>query len=166
MRQSEPTACDGFADRKLAISAAGDRGCAGEILLALDVLKSPLRAMVAKTATDDDRDAARGAYEKLRMRIRRTGIEADYRSMRPGTGIVKWPSGAVSAFNSAAFTASVQDPAVQAYPNADNFAQGVRAHEDARRYYRADPVTAVHGPSGLTLLGSCAASCSADSVSS
>jgi hypothetical protein len=133
----EPTACDGFADRKLAITAAEYRGCAGDILEALDALQPPLRAMVANSATDEDRAAARSAYEKLRTRIRRTGMEADFRSMRPSTGIIKWPSGAVSAFNSAAFTASVQYAAVQAYPNADNLAQGVRAHDEARRYYRA-----------------------------
>lgn len=132
-----PTACDGFADRALAISAAEYRGCAGEILDALDALEQPLRAIVADTADDDQRDAASHAYEQLRTRIRRTGIESDYRSMRPGTTIVKWPNGPVSAFNSAAFTASVQYAAVRAYPNKDNLAQGVRAHEEARRHYRA-----------------------------
>jgi hypothetical protein len=134
---SEPTACDGFADRKLAINAAEYRGCAGEIMDALDAIEKPLRAIVAGKASADERDASRRAYEKLRWRIRRTGIEDDYRSMRPGTVIVKWSDRSVSAFNSAAFTASVQYGAVLAYPSADNFAQGVRAHEEARRYYRA-----------------------------
>jgi len=133
----ETTACDGFADRKLAISAAEYRGCAGEILAALDAIEPPLRVLVSNTASNDQRDASREAYGKLKTRIRRTGIEADYRSMRPGTVIIKWPDGPVSAFNSAAFTAMVQYGAVLSYPNADNFGQGVRAHEDARRYYRA-----------------------------
>ena len=133
----EPTACDGFAGRRLAISAAEYRGCAGEILDALDEMERPLRAIVARKATDDDRDATRRAYEKLRTRIQRTGIEADYQSMRPGTVIMKWPSGPVSAFNSAALKASVQYGAVLAFPNADNFGQGERAHEEARHYYRA-----------------------------
>lgn len=133
----EPTACDGFDERTLGITASEYRACAGEILVALDEIEAPLRAIVAGTATDDQRSAARGAYRKLRTRIQRTGIEADYRSMQPGTAIVKWPSGAVSDFNSAAFTASVQYGAVLAYPSADNFGQGVRAHEQARRYHRA-----------------------------
>jgi hypothetical protein len=133
---SEPTACDTFADRKLAISGAEYRGCAGEILAALDAIKPPLRAVVAETANNVERDAARRAYRRLRTLIRRTGIEADYRSMRPGTVIMKWPDGPVSAFNSAAFLATVQYGAVLSYPNADNFGQGVRAHDDARRYYR------------------------------
>jgi hypothetical protein len=131
-----PTACDGFGDRKLAISSAEYRACAGEILAALDAIEPPLRGIVSDNANDQERAAARDAYEKLRTRIRRTGIEDDYRSMRPGTEIIKWPNGPVSAFNSAAFTASVQYGAVLAYPNPDNFGQGVRAHEDARRYYR------------------------------
>lgn len=132
----EPTACDGFADRKLAIGSAEYRACAGEILEALDALEPPLRAIVSGKATDEERDAARQAYGKLRTRIRRTGIEADYRSMNPGTVTIKWPDGSVSAFNSAAFKATFQYAAVLSYPNADNFGQGVRAHEEARRYYR------------------------------
>lgn len=44
---------------------------------------------------------------------------------------------AASAFNSSAFRAAVQYGAVLDYPNADNLGQGVRAHEDARRYYRS-----------------------------
>ena len=134
---AEPTACDSFADRKLAINAAEYRACAAEIMAALDATEKPLRAIVAGKADAGDRDVCRRAYEKLRLRIRRTGIEDDYRSMRPGTVIVKWSDASVSAFNSAAVTAWVQYGAVLAYPNADNFAQGVRAHEEARRYYRA-----------------------------
>jgi hypothetical protein len=135
----EPTACDGFADRSLAITPAEYRACAGEILAALDETERPLRAIVTDKASGEERDAARRGYQKLRTRIRRTGIEADYRSTRPGTDIIKWPSGPVSAFNSAAFHASVQYGAVLAYPNADNFGQGVRAHEEARRFYRDFP---------------------------
>jgi hypothetical protein len=131
----EPTACDGFADRKLAITGAEYRACAGEILAALDAIEPPLRAIVSERVKGDERDAARQAYSKLRTLIRRTGIEADYRSMRPGTVIIKWPDGPVSAFNQAAFTATVQYMAVLSYPNSDNFGQGVRAHDEARRYY-------------------------------
>lgn len=132
----EPTACDGFADRKLAINAQEYRACAGEIMDALDAVEKPLRAIVAGKASDDDRDACRTAYEKLRLRIRRTGMEDDYVS-RPGTTLERWSNGYVSAFNRAASHASVQYSAVLAYPNADNFAQGVRAHEEARQQYRA-----------------------------
>ncbi len=133
---AEPTACDGFADRKLAISGAEYRGCAGEILNALDAIEPRLQTVVSEAADAGARDAARREYRKLRTLIRRTGIEADYRSMRPGTVTLKWPSGPVSDFNEAAFTAAVQYAAVLAYPNADNFGQGVQAHRDARRYYR------------------------------
>jgi hypothetical protein len=132
---TERTACDGFADRKLAISGAEYRGCAGEILAELDSVEPLLRAMVSGTANNDERAAARREYGKLRTRIRRTGIEADYWS-RPGTEVLKWPGGPVSEFNFAAFQAAAQYGAVLDYPNADNFGQGVRAHQDARRCYR------------------------------
>ena len=131
----EPTACEGFAARKLAITGAEYRGCAGEILATLDSIEPPLREIVAERASDEDRSTACRAYRTLRALIRQTGIEDDYRSMRPGTVIMKWPNGPVSSFNSAAFNASVQYMAVLAYPNRDNFAQGVRAHDDARRSY-------------------------------
>ena len=119
----------------MAITAAEYRNCAGEILATLDALQTPLQAIVSEEGSDGDRDAARQAYRGLRNLIRQTGIEDDYRSMQPGTVVVKWPNGNVSAFNSAAFKATVQYMAVLSYPNTDNFAQGVQAHEEARRYY-------------------------------
>ena len=129
------SACDGFADRKLGVSGREYRPCAGEILAALDAVRPPLRAVVNGKATDDERAAAKSEYRQLRALISKTGIESDYRSMQPGTVITKWPDNSVSGFNNAAFNAMVQYMAVLAHPNADNFAQGVRAHDDARRYY-------------------------------
>lgn len=133
----KPSACAGFAARKLAITGAEYRGCAGEILAALDAIEPQLRAIVSRTASADERETARRAYKTLRARIRETGIEADYRSIRPGNKIIKWPDGSVREFNYSVFTAAVQYGAVLDYPNADNFGQGVRAHQDARRGYRA-----------------------------
>lgn len=132
---TERTACDGFADRKLAISGAEYRGCAGDIMASLDAVEPLLSKVVSGKADKNERDAARREFEKLRTRVRRTGIEADYWG-RPGAIIIKWPDGDVRAFNSAVFKATVEYGAVLNYPNADNFGQGVRAHEDARRYYR------------------------------
>lgn len=129
--------CQGFADRKLGVTGQEYRPCAGEILGALDGMRPPLRAMVAGKATDAERTAARTEYRRLRALFRQTGLQADYTSMEPGTVITKWPDNAVSGFNSAAFKAMVQYMAVLAHPNADNFAQGLRAHDDARRYYAA-----------------------------
>src|SRR5512133_2123883 len=95
----ERTACDGFADRKLAITSAEYRACAGEILAALDAIEPPLRAVVFdSTPKDTDRQAARGAYAKLRTRIRRTGMESDFWGTS-ATIMIKWPDAAVSAFN-------------------------------------------------------------------
>ena len=134
-RTVEPAACDGFAERKLAISGAEYRGCAGEILTALDAIEPLLQAVVSDTADAGERDAARREYRKLRTLIRRTGMESDFWGTS-ATIMIKWPDAAVSAFNSAAHRAAVQYGAVLAYPNADNLGQGVRAHQDARRYYR------------------------------
>jgi len=133
---AEPTPCDGFADRKLAIAAAEYRGCAAEILATLDAIETPLRAIASERATDADRESARREYARLRTLIRRTGIEHDYwRS--PDSIVMKWPDRSVSAFNSAAHKAAVQYGAVLDYPNLDNFGQGARAHDDATRYYHS-----------------------------
>jgi hypothetical protein len=132
---TERTACDGFAERKLAISGAEYRGCAGEILTALDAINPLIQAAMSDTADAGKRDAARREYRKLGALIRRTGMESDFRGTS-ATIMIKWPDAAVSAFNSAAHRAAVQYGAVLAYPNADNFGQGVQAHQDARHYYR------------------------------
>ena len=132
---TERTACDGFAERKLAISGTEYRGCAGEILTALDAINPLIQAVMSDTADAGKRDAARLEYRKLRTLIRRTGMESDFRGTS-ATIMIKWPDAAVSAFNSAAHKAAVQYRAVLEYPNADNFGQGVQAHQDARRYYR------------------------------
>jgi hypothetical protein len=129
--------CQGFADRKLGVTGQEYRPCAGEILAALDGMRPPLRAMVAGKATDAERTAARTEYRRLKALIRQTGLEKDYQSLQPGTVITKWPDDAVGGFNSAAFKAMVQYMAVLAHPNADNFGQGLRAHDDARRFYAA-----------------------------
>jgi hypothetical protein len=131
----EPTSCEGFADRKLGITGAEYRACAAEILQALDSIEPPLRAMATEQATDEDRNTARRGYRTLRTLLRQTGMEDDSRSMRPGTEMMMGPNGPVSSFNSAAMSATVQYMTVLAYPSRDNFAQGVRAHEDARRFY-------------------------------
>jgi hypothetical protein len=133
---AEPSACQGFADRELGIKGAEYRPCATQLLAALDSLEPHLRSIVSDSPDEIERDAASSAYKTLRTLVRQTGIEDDYRSMRPGTVIVKWPDGDVSAFNSAVFKAMVQYMAVLAHPNEDNFGQGKKAHEEARNYYR------------------------------
>jgi hypothetical protein len=133
---AEPSACQGFAERELAITGAEYRPCAGQILAALDSLQPHLQAILSDSSLAVENEAARRALDRLQALVRQTGIEDDYRSMRPGTVIVKWPDHAVSAFNSAAFTGMVQYMAVLAHPNEDNFAQGKKAHEEARSSYR------------------------------
>lgn len=105
---AKPSACAGFAARKLAITGAEHRGCAGEILVTLDAIEPPLRAMVSGAASTDEREAARRAYRTLRAQIREAGFEADYSSMSPGAMTIKWPDASVSEFNFLAFTAAAQ----------------------------------------------------------
>lgn len=129
----EPSACKGFAERELGITGEEYRPCAADILATLDSLSPRLQALVA-----GDEAAGREArphFRALRAMVEETGIPSDYRSMRSSTVIVKWPEASMRAFNSAAFDATVQYGAVLTYPNDDNFRQGVRAHDEARRAY-------------------------------
>jgi hypothetical protein len=129
----EPGPCDGFADRELGITGEEYRPCATDILAALDSLRPRLQTLVAGDEAAERE--ARSHYRTLRALVNETGIHGDYLSMRSSTVIVKWPEVSTRAFNSAAFDASGQYGSVLAYPNDDNFQQGVRAHEEARRAY-------------------------------
>jgi hypothetical protein len=129
----EPTACEGFADRELGITGAEYRPCAAAILATLDSLRPPLQLLV--TGDEAAGRSARVHYRALQAMIKETGIASDYRSTRSSTVLVKWPEASMRAFNSAAFAATVQYGAVLAFPNDDNFQQGVRSQEEARRAY-------------------------------
>jgi hypothetical protein len=99
----------------------------------MDSLRPRLEALV--DGDESAGDEARARFHQLRAALEATGIEDDFRSLESSTVIVKWPEASLRAFNTAAFTASVQYGAVLAFPNADNLQQGIRAHEDARRAY-------------------------------
>jgi hypothetical protein len=129
----QSSACDGFAERNLAILVSEYRSCAGEILAELDALRPLLEELVA--GETPDAASARSHYESLEERIDATGIMDDYRSMRPSTVVVKWPEASTRAFNQAAFDAMVRYQAVLAFPSEDVLGQGIRAHDQARQAY-------------------------------
>lgn len=129
----EPSACEGFADRELGITGEEYRPCATAILATLDSLRPRLQALAAGDVAAGNE--ARPHYRVLQALVEETGIPGDFRSTQSSTVIVKWPEASMRAFNSAAFEATVQYGAVLAYPNDDNFQQGVRAQEEARRAY-------------------------------
>ncbi|HEU4464681.1 MAG TPA: hypothetical protein VFS53_06525 [Gemmatimonadota bacterium] len=131
----ESTACDGFAERNLAIVSSEYRPCAGEILAELDALRPLLEELVAEGTTDAAE--ARSHYESLEDRVDATGIMDDYRSMRPSTVVVKWPENSTREFNQAAFDAMVRYESVLAFPSEDVLRQGIRSHEQARQAYGA-----------------------------
>lgn len=139
--RGESGACEGFADREIGIKGAKYRPCAGEIMATLDSLRPHLNAYTR--GDDTARGRARPHYRRLRGLIRQIGIENDYRSLEAGTVGVKWPDREVQAFNRAAFQASVMYSAALAARKTDqvgagtrdNFQQGVKAHEDAKRFY-------------------------------
>ena len=129
----ESSACDGFAERDLAILSAEYRPCAGEILAELDALRPLLEGTVAGETSDAG--AARRHYESLEDRVDATGIMDDYRSMRPSTVVVKWPETSTRTFNEAAIDAMVRYQAVLAFPSEDVLGQGIRSHDQARQAY-------------------------------
>ncbi len=121
------------------VHAADYAPCATEIVAALDSLRPPLEEFLA--GDDAARDRARIAYGRLRGLVHQTRMARDFRSMRPGDEVVRWPDAGTRAFNAAVFEALVMyTPALGWKRSADvdpgtreNFQQGRKAHDEARQ---------------------------------
>ena len=131
------SACDGLSGRRMGIAREEYRPCAGEIVATLDALRLELERIA-----DGDTAAlgpARKTSRELRVRIRQTGIETDYRSFRPGVVFERWPDGDLRAFNGYVFDAAFQYSTFLASSSdrtSSRLHQGVKAHEAARDAYR------------------------------
>lgn len=134
------SACRGFGDRQM-IRGAEYRPCAAEIMAALDSVRTHLDGYMAGENTA--RERAERKFRRLRELLRQTAIERDYRSVEPGTVVVRWPEGATREFNSAVLEGSVMYGAALAQTRVEdvgsgtrgNFEQGVKAHGRARRFF-------------------------------
>lgn len=137
MGASGGSACEGLSDRRMGITREEYRPCAGEIIATLDALRLELERIA-----DGDTAAlstARSISRELRALIRQTGIEADYRSFRPGVVFERWPDGDLRAFNGYAFDATFQYSTFLTGSfdrTSSRLDEGVKAHEGARDAYR------------------------------
>ena len=131
------SACDGLSDRRMGITREEYLPCAGEIIGALDTLRVQLDAILDGDTTILAR--ARDTSRELNARIRETGIDADYRSLRAGTVVERWPDGDLRAFNHSVFDAAFHYStflAGRSDRTAYRFEEGIKAHEQARDAYR------------------------------
>ncbi len=131
-----PTACDGLADKTLAITKADYAKCAGEILGTLDEFETSLRRLVEGDATA--KDPADSASRRLAQLMREAGFQADaWREVKGGAGriIERWPDASMREFNGEVVNAAAQFNAALVYPNQDNLQQGARRHAQARSTY-------------------------------
>jgi len=131
-----PTACDGLADRTLAITRTDYSACAGEILGALEEFEGPLQRFVAGDAAA--KDPAESASRRLAHLMRQVDLQADaWREVKGGAGrtVERWPDASMREFNSDVVNASAQLNAALRFPNQDNLQQGSRLHAGARNAY-------------------------------
>jgi hypothetical protein len=133
-RVDRSSACPGIAERQMGITREEFAPCAAELLAALDAVRPPVEAVLA--GEDASRSEAEAALRQLRALLRSTGVLDDFRSLRPGKEIERWPDGRVRVFNHSVFDASVGYGDVLQYASEDVFQQGVEAHDAAIRYYR------------------------------
>jgi len=128
-----PSACDGLANKTLAITRADYGKCAGEILETLDEFESSLRRFVDGDAAS--KDPAASASRRLAHLIREVDSQADaWREVKGGAGLTvqRWPDASMRGFNAAVINAAAQFNAALRFPNQDNFQQGARLHAQAR----------------------------------
>ena len=130
----EPSACDGLAERRMAITREEYTPCAAEMMAALGRLRPAVEEVLAGDA--EARSSAKEALQTLRGLLRKSGVEADTRSVRTGELVERWPDGRMRAFNHSVFDALVQYGAVLQYPNEDNFREGMKAQDDAAEFYQ------------------------------
>jgi len=131
-----PTACDGLADKTLAITRADYAECAGEILGALEEFETALRRYVDGDAAA--REPAASAARRLAHLMREVDFQADaWREVKGGSArtIERWPDAAMRDFNGEVINAAAQLNAVLHYPNQDNLQQGASRHAQARSAY-------------------------------
>jgi len=131
-----PSACDGLADKKVAITRTDYSACAGEILDTLQALEEPLRRLVDGDASA--RVPAQSASRRLSHLMGQVGFQADaWREVQGGAGraIERWPDAGMRGFNAEVVNAAAQFRAVLAYPNQDNLQQGIRLNAEARNAY-------------------------------
>jgi hypothetical protein len=130
----EPSACDGLAERRMVITREEYTPCAAEMIAALHRLRPAVEEVLAGDA--EARSSAKEALQALRGLVRKSGVEADTRSVRTGELVERWPDGRMRAFNHSVFDALVQYGAVLQYPNEDNFREGIKAQDGATEFYR------------------------------
>jgi hypothetical protein len=132
---TEKSACDGLADRSLGITREEYRPCAGEIMAVLDTLGPQVEAVLeGDTAALPQ---ARASSRRLASLVRRTGIESDYTSMRPGTEVERWPENDLRAFNSYMYDAYFNYRTFLVDRTRERFDEGRKHHERASSLYRS-----------------------------
>lgn len=130
----EPSACDGLAERRMVITREEYTPCAAEMMAALDRLRPAVKEVLAGDA--EARSSAKEALQTLRGLLRKSGVEADTRSVRNWELVERWPNGRMRAFNDSVSHALAHYRAALQYPNEDSFRQGLEAQDDAAGFYR------------------------------
>lgn len=132
---AEPSACDGLAEKTLAVTRDDYSDCAGEIIEELDALELHAERYIRQ----DDKEAgpvARKHAARLRHLMSQVGFQQDvYRDMGSGELVQRWPDSSMYRFNSEVRSAAAQFISALGYPNEDNLRQGSEHYAKARQAY-------------------------------
>jgi len=131
-----PSACDGLAEKTVAITRADYTKCADEILGSFEQFETSLRRFADGDAAA--KDSARSASRRLAHLMGEVGFGGDtLREVQGGAGraVERWPDASMREFNALVVNAAAQLNSVLAYPNQDNLQQGARLHAQARSTY-------------------------------
>ena len=130
------SACDGFSEKKFAITREEYRPCAREIMAALDKVRTNL-----DKGLSGDKEAlsrARSSLGELDTLLSKTGLHTGvltFPSMFQSSE--RWSEGALNELNAYIAVATILYRQCLARPNQLEFERGVEAHEKALQVYRS-----------------------------
>lgn len=130
------SACDGFSEKKFAITWEEYRPCAREIMAALDKVRANL-----DRGLSGDKEAmsrARSAQGELDTLLSKTGLHTGVLTfpsmLQPGE---KWSEGALNDLNAYIALATMLYRQCLSRPNQLEFERGVEVHEKALQIYHS-----------------------------
>jgi hypothetical protein len=132
---SKKSACDGFSEKKFAITRQEYRPCAGEIMEALDEVHTNL-----DKGLSGDKEAlarARSALGELDMLLSKTGLHAGILTSSIPQSDERWSEGDLKELNSYITLATLLYRQCLSRPNQLEFERGVEAHDKARQIYNS-----------------------------
>jgi hypothetical protein len=132
---SKKSACDGFSEKTFAITTEEYRPCAGEIMNALNEVRTQLRSMLR-----GDKEAlskAQGAIRELDTLLSKTDLRVGILTVSKPQSSERWSEYSLIKMNEFIQLATILYKQCLMRPNQLEFDRGEEAHEKALNIYRS-----------------------------